>query len=346
MSGDLVLLTGATGHLGFRVLLYTLQQGYQVRAAVRSEAKTKVITSNPAFKALNVDSQLSFVVVPDFLVPGAFDEAVKGVKYIIHVASPLASQDPPDGDYDKFFIQPAVQGTLGVFESAKKSDTVKRIVVTSSIIAITGAANEQEEPWSPETRQPTDEGPFHSTMHAYAASKVAALNHAEEWLKKEKPQFDTIHIHPGFIFGRDELCDSTAYFQTGTNKIPLNIAIGNGTKDVTMPYFYAHVNDVARVHVSSLDPKIAGNQSFILSNSGEEGQSWDDVFPIVEKNYPEEVKKGIFKDNGAWTAGPVKTENKKTEESFGFQHATLEECVKSICDHYLEILGKESNGTV
>ena len=36
MSGeDLVLITGATGHLGFRVLLDALQHGYTIRAAVR-----------------------------------------------------------------------------------------------------------------------------------------------------------------------------------------------------------------------------------------------------------------------------------------------------------------------
>lgn len=343
MSGDLVLITGATGHLGFRVLLDTLQRGYQVRAAVRSEAKAKVITSNPALQALNKESQLSFVEVPDFLVPGAFDDAVKDVKYIIHVASPLAKQDPPDGDYDKFFIQPAVQGTLGVFESAKKASTVQRIVVTSSIISIIGYGPENDTVFTAETRQPSDNGPYSNTLHAYGASKIAALNRAEEWIKSNKPQFDTIHLHPGFIFGRDELCDSTSYFQTGTNKLPLNIAIGNGTKDLALPFSYAYLNDVARVHVSSLDPKITGGQSFILSNSGQEGESWDDVIPIIEKHYPEEVKKGVFKDNGAWSSVFRKIDNSKTEDTFGFKHTTLEESLKSVTDHYLELLAKEKS---
>ena len=341
---DLVLITGATGHLGFRVLLDALERGYEVRAAVRSEAKEKVITSNPAFKALGKEAQLSFVVVPDFLEDGAFDNAMQGVKKVIHVASPLASQDPPDGDYDKHFIQPAVKGTLGVFESAKKAGTVERIVVTSSIIAIYGVdvGSGEDILWTPETRQPLDSGPFANSMHAYAASKIAALNEAEDWIKSENPQFDFIHIHPGFIFGRDELCDSTTYFQTGTNRIPLSIALGQATKDLTFTISYTHVNDVANVHVSSLDSKVPGNQSFILSNGGHRSESWNDVLAIVEKHYPEEVKKGIFKLNDAWSTRGFKADVSKTEDTFGFKHATLEESVKSVLDHYVELSNKES----
>ena len=343
MSGDKVFVTGASGHLGFRVLLHALQQGYEVRAAVRSKVKADLIVSNPALKALNKSDRLSFVVVPDFLTPGAFDEHVQDVKYIIHVASPLASQDPPDGDYNAYFIAPAVQGTLGILESAKRSETVERVVVTSSIIAIYGfeAGSGKDIVWTAETRQPLDEGPYTNSMHAYAASKIAALNHAEGWIKSEKPQFDTIHIHPGFIFGRDELCDSTDYFQTGTNRILLNIALGNATKNLTLTVSYAHVNDVARAHVMSLEPKVLGDQSFILSNPGHNGETWDDVLSIVEKHYPEEVRSGVFNPNNAWSARGFKADVQKTEETFGFKHATLEESVKSVLDHYLELVQKE-----
>ena len=112
-TNDLVLLTGGTGHLGFRVLLSALEAGYSVRAAVRSEKKAETIMNNAVLKALNRGSQLSFVVVADFHVEGAFDEAVKGVKYIIHVASPIPTGMPADGDYDKMYLKPAVQGTYG-----------------------------------------------------------------------------------------------------------------------------------------------------------------------------------------------------------------------------------------
>ena len=86
----LVLVTGATGHVGFAVLIATLKSGYRVRAAVRSAAKASVISSNPVVKSLNLPtSSLTFVTVPDLTLPGAYDSAAQDVDYIIHVASPI-----------------------------------------------------------------------------------------------------------------------------------------------------------------------------------------------------------------------------------------------------------------
>ena len=84
-GGDLVLLTGATGLVGFAVLRAALKKGYKIRAAVRSEAKAETVRSNPTLKDISKD-QLSFVIVPDILPDGAFDEAANGVKYILQVA--------------------------------------------------------------------------------------------------------------------------------------------------------------------------------------------------------------------------------------------------------------------
>ena len=56
-----------------------------------------MVRSNPALQAMNKSSQLSFIVVPDITVPGAFDDAVKGVSYIVHIASPIPSHEPEDG---------------------------------------------------------------------------------------------------------------------------------------------------------------------------------------------------------------------------------------------------------
>lgn len=273
MSDNIVLITGATGHLGFRVLRFALEAGYRVRAAVRSEQKASILKSNPVLQATPGVSNLSFVVVPDFLVPGAFDEAAKDTRYIIHVASPLVTTLPKEGDdLDSHFIQPAVQGTLGVFESARKVGSVHRIVVTSSAVAvlpIAAFAGGDGHTYSADTRVQEIEPPFDNGTVAYVASKVAALNRAEAWIKAEQPSFDVVHIHPSFIFGRDDLADSTEYFQTGTNRVPLNIALGK-TAD-PLPNNWNDVNDTAKIHVLSLDPKIHGNQSFLASSNGQDG---------------------------------------------------------------------------
>lgn len=89
--------TPQTGHIGFRVLRYALEYGYQVIAVVRSEAKASVIRTHPLLQHKNDLSRISFAIVPDFTASQAFDTAVRGAQYIIHVASPLATEVPPDG---------------------------------------------------------------------------------------------------------------------------------------------------------------------------------------------------------------------------------------------------------
>lgn len=51
-----------------------------------------------------------FVYVPDYTVPGAFDEAIKqekGLSYIIHTASPVTVDVE---DIQKELIDPAIKG--------------------------------------------------------------------------------------------------------------------------------------------------------------------------------------------------------------------------------------------
>lgn len=272
MASNLVLITGATGHLGFCVLRSALQHGYQVRAAVRSEGKAATLKSNPVLQATLGFSNLSFVVIPDFISPEAFDGAAQEVKYIIHVASPLADSLPEGADMEAHFVQPAVQSTLSIFESARKSGTVRRIVVTSSVLSIVPIAAFMAPDgltYDAENRLPELEPPFPNSEFGYVASKIAALNRAEAWIEVEKPSFDVIHIHPSFIFGRDDLTTSTAAFQKGTNRLPLNIALGKTAEP--LPNSWNYVKNTAELHVLSLDSKVPGNQSFIASTNGQDG---------------------------------------------------------------------------
>lgn len=120
--------------IGFRTLVFLLEAGYKVRAAVRNQSGFDRISKLKPIAPYA--SQLTSTVVPDITTPGAYDEAVLGVEYIVHVASPLASNAPPGIDYDSYMIQPAIHGTVGILESAIKTTGIKRIVITGSIMSI------------------------------------------------------------------------------------------------------------------------------------------------------------------------------------------------------------------
>jgi nucleoside-diphosphate-sugar epimerase len=225
MASDLVLITGATGHLGFRTLVDLLKAGYRVRAAVRSTTAPKVtkIKASPEILALGLSPDtLTFVTVPDFLAPGAFDTATKDVKYVVHLASPIPGAAKDSDDLEVTFVHPAVRGTVSVLESANKSPSIEKVVVTSSVVAVlppTSLAGENVGAHFDVTNRVTfQHGPYPDQGVAYVMSKVAALNEGETWYNKNKPAFSLVHVMPGIVLGRDALVDETAELKTnGTN---------------------------------------------------------------------------------------------------------------------------------
>ncbi|CZR68427.1 uncharacterized protein PAC_18326 [Phialocephala subalpina] len=342
-ASSLVLITGVTGHIGFRVLLDALNSGYSVRAAVRSSEKAKSLSQHPKiFSIPNISSRLTFVVVPDLCRKHAYDEAARGCDFVIHIASPLMSNGVPAGsNQEDFFVKPAVRGTVNMLDAARKSGSVRRVVITSSITALipfdelSGATRCSR--WiEPTDRIPFTKGPYANEFEAYAASKVAALAEAESWIRKHDVGFDVVHLHPSFVEGRNELATSPREMFKGTNAMVLGIALGQKFEYSTMGQT-VHLEDVSRVHVQSLDcANVPGNTSYILSRD----MIWDDVTDIVARRFPEDVAKRMLPNSGSAVTHAVFVDTSLTEEVFGFEHVDLEEQVVSIVGYFSELRQK------
>ena len=338
VTPELVLVTGATGFIGFRTLIETLKAGYRVRAAVRNESgiqKIKAAASTQSYL-----SQLESVLVPDILKEDAYYEAVKGVDFVIHLASPTTNQKtvPTEESYYEMLIQPAVQGTLNMLKAASKySPTTKRIVITASIVSIiewpemfmeTGTIfNEQ-------SRTRSVSGPFGGLFPAYGASKVAALNATEEYFRTQKPHFDINYVGPAFVIGKHELASTRAEILAGTNGAALGHILG--TAGGPTPSTSVFVNDVARMHVLALDLKIPGGQVF-LGVSENSNTTWEDAFDIVKKYFPKAVESGEFPLNGKNPTKRLVFDNQYTKRTLGIEFASFEEQVKSVAQQYLEL---------
>lgn len=220
MSGQLVLITGANGHIGFRVLVFALEAGYHVRAAVRNQEKADRILAASSIKRLNPGKSLTFVFVPDLLQSGAYNEAVRDVDYIIHLPSPITNGITED-KYETSLIQPAMAGTLGILQAAEKSSTIKRIVITSSIVALTPWYDffeaETKKIFNEHSRTDNPSGPYKSEFEAYASSKVQAFNATLKFMEDVNPAFSIVHVHPTFVVGKDELVTDPEDMTRGTN---------------------------------------------------------------------------------------------------------------------------------
>jgi len=344
MTSSLVLITGATGHLGFKTLLDTLKAGYNVRAAVRSHAKEKVISEHPLVKAINPSAeQLSFIIVPDLAADNAYDEAVKGVDYVIHIASPITTGGNfTQEQYIEYFMVPAERGTIGMLKSASKESKIKRVVITSSVVANTVFGDmfaNNGRVYKAEDRIAFDQGPYDNEFRAYSASKALSLNKAEEYIAATKPSYDVVFIHPSFIMGRNDLVRKAEDIYEGTNNYMISVATGK--IQTTLPSATVHNDDVARLHVESLNPKIpAGSYIASWHNEANEGIHWEDTNKYVAQLFPEAVKSGVLVNTGAISTIPVKYDISKTEKTFGWKLQGLEKQVNSVVGHYVELSSK------
>jgi hypothetical protein len=94
---------------------------------VRRSSAIETIKSGPSVQPyLHL---IEYAIVPDNAVDGAYDEAVAGADYVVHIAGawPLPNLDP-----DKDIYWPFINSTKGLIEAGKKSETVKRMVFTQA----------------------------------------------------------------------------------------------------------------------------------------------------------------------------------------------------------------------
>ncbi|XP_072997947.1 phenylacetaldehyde reductase-like isoform X1 [Typha latifolia] len=130
-SGKVVCVTGASGYIASWLVKFLLQRGYIVRASVRDTADPK---KTEHLRALDGAEERLQLFQADLLKEGSFDDVVEGCEGVFHTASPVHFVvHDPQAD----LIDPAVKGTLNVLASCAKTSSVKRVVITSSMSAVT-----------------------------------------------------------------------------------------------------------------------------------------------------------------------------------------------------------------
>jgi nucleoside-diphosphate-sugar epimerase len=340
MSKQLVLVTGATGHLGFRTLILTLQAGYRARIALRKLEQAEKLKKTASIQPY-LDS-IEFVQVPDITAADAYNEAIKGVDLVLHVASPIYSNlDPNDKDWYKLLYDPAKKGTLSMLTAASKEPKVKRVVVTSSVVVIE-PKNGSSRPGPYDVKDvPSDEElkGYPVAPMAYVASKVLAHRAGTEFMEKNKPQFDLIRVEPGYIQGANELYTSAEQMRDegalGSNEGTMFTALGVtvGRQRITVQVF---LDDVAKAHVLALKPEVAKNgDNLLIIGSGGDNTAWQDVVPVIKEQFPDAVAKGIINPKAEDPSGVGHFDVSSSEKALGFKFAGVDEMVKSVVGQYV-----------
>lgn len=286
----LALVTGANGFIGSRTVKAFLLAGYSVRAAVRSpNSASGLLGALPSYAA---SGQLSTAIVPDITAPGAFDEAVKGVAAIAHLASPVDFSNTNAEEV----LGTALKGTLGILDSAVKEPGLKSFVFMSSIVAVRGSDPRfegrvfTEADWNDDAEETLRKAGQDATgHHIYIASKVVAERAFWDFRERNRARvaFGMTAINPVWVAGPPlilpedpkKLSDTAvvAYRVMKGDEVP-PVGPGNGT--------HVDVRDVGRLVVFAADrPDAADGQRFIAGGNGNFAniQAYCD---ILRKAYP------------------------------------------------------------
>ncbi len=195
-SNAAVLVTGASGYIASWLVKYLLEAGHTVHGTVRDPQKKSGMEHLHQLKAAHGEKLKLFKA--DLLDPGAYDAAMQGCELVMHTASPFVISGFTDAN--EALVRPALEGTRNVLESANRVASVKRVVLTSSVVAIYGDNIDglevpggifTEEHWN--TSSSVDHQP-------YPYSKTVAEK--EAWaIQKRQSRWDLVTINPGLVLG-------------------------------------------------------------------------------------------------------------------------------------------------
>jgi len=186
VSRKIAVVTGAAGYVATHVVNALVERGYyEIRATVRARSSSKELQQ--AFPFIKIYEA-------DLLTEGSFDEAFRGATVVFHTASPVAMGKVSDPKAE--LIDPALQGTLNVLRSVEKAGTVRRVVLTSSLVAM-------QDIQQPDPNHVYSEADWNMTStletSAYALGKTLAEKAAWDFVKGK--QFDLVVVNPALVFG-------------------------------------------------------------------------------------------------------------------------------------------------
>ena len=192
-----VLVTGGSGFVAAHLVQQLLEGGFSVNTTVRSVANG--VKLQPLLEMQKRFPDQLKLFEADLLSPGSFDRAMEGCSIVHHVASPfLLPEKIKDGL--KQVYEPALLGTTNVLNSVKRTETVTRVVMTSTVGAIFG---DYADVYQMENRT-LSEKYFNTTStlknNPYHYAKVEAEKAAWK-ICSEQNRWDLVTINPGMILG-------------------------------------------------------------------------------------------------------------------------------------------------
>lgn len=254
-----ILITGASGHIGYHLCKLAVSKGYQVKAFIRPSSYKNHLLQ------LSVE-----ICYGDILEIDTLRKAMEGVEAVFHTA---AIYRLTEEEKDNLIIKTSIEGTKNLYQASYEKQ-VKKIVYTSSVETVGLSYNKNKL---------LSESSFAAEgFYVYSAAKVESERIVLELAKK----FDlpTVICNPSTVIGKED------YKLTPSSKMLLNYVKYN--------LFYVEggqsmvdVEDVARGHLSAL-LKGKNMERYILSGENIEVK---DLIILIKRIL--NIKSPLFKLN-------------------------------------------------
>jgi dihydroflavonol-4-reductase len=322
---------------------YLLEGGATVHGAVRDPDNPEKVAHLQAMADAAPGTLRLFRA--DLLDQGSYAEAMAGCGVVIHTASPFTMivEDP-----QRDLIDPAVLGTRNVLEQANRTQSVHRVVLTSSCAAILGANTDiarepggrmTEAMWN--TTSSIDDNP-------YSYSKTLAER--EAWkIAEAQDRWDLVVINPSFVIG------PATKPGTESESFRLVRQYGDGTMKAGAPRWcigVVDVRDVAQAHIAAAFTPgakgrhiLSGRDSDFVELAAALREKFGDRYPIPRKALPKAM---------VWLVGPMinkamtrkaiarnvnvpwNTDNSKSIEELGVTYRSFAESITEMFQQQID----------
>ena len=244
-------VTGATGFVAQHIIRVLLSHDHSVVGTVRPSTLGSAEKMEPLKELQRAHPGRLEFVASELLTANSFDGAVEGCVGVFHTASPFVIETE---NAEEDLLRPAVEGTLNVLSSAAGASTVERVVLTSSMAAMTD---------SPVNGHVYSEADWNTASSAtsmpYYASKTLAERAAWEFVgvvpeesemesARNTEPFELVTINPIAVVGRQDgarINESIDFLR--------QLIDGEVPAIVDMALNFVDVRDVAEAHVAAME---------------------------------------------------------------------------------------------
>ncbi|EEF44585.1 phenylacetaldehyde reductase [Ricinus communis] len=267
-EGKAVCVTGGSGYIASWLIKNLLRKGYTVKATVRDPSDPKKTNH---LLALDGAKGRLHLIKANLLEEGSFDSVVDGCDGVFHTASPvLFSVTDPQAE----LIDPAIEGTLNVLKSCAKVQSVKRVVITSSMVAVVYSRR-------PLTGDVVIDETWHSDPEVckeikdwYALSKTLAEEAA--WNFAKENAIDLVTINPTYVIG-------PMLQPTLNSTVEMILKLTNGSQTYPNAYYPSiDIRDVVDAHIQAFEVPSASGRYCLVANM----LHYSEVVKIIHEHYP------------------------------------------------------------